>query len=66
MPKGKRIQVKFLDFGFSLSLTCPGDFLKVYDGGGSSDDAVSEKYYAYERRLPAAFNSSRRYLYVNF
>ena len=33
VPKGKRIQVKFLDFGFPYSLTCPGDFLKVYDGG---------------------------------
>ena len=65
MPKGKRIQVKFLDFGFSHSLTCPGDFFKVYDGG-NSDDAVSEKYCAYERRLPAAFNLSGRYLYVNF
>ena len=65
MPEGKRIQVKFLDFGFPYSLTCPGDFLKVYDGG-SSDDAVSVKYYAYGRRLPAAFNSSGRYLYLNF
>lgn len=65
VPEGKRIQVKFLDFGFPYSLTCPGDFLKVYDGR-SSDDAISEKYYAYGRRLPAAFNSSGRYLYFNF
>ena len=65
VPEGKRIQVKFLDFGFPYSLTCPGDFLKVYNGG-SSDDAVSVKYYAYGRRLPAAFNSSGRYLYLNF
>ena len=65
VPEGKRIQVKFLDFGFPYSRSCPGDFLKVYDGR-SSDDAVSEKYYAYGRRLPAAFNSSGRYLYLNF
>ena len=65
VPEGKCIQVKFLDFEFPYSLTCPGDFLKVYDGG-SSDDAVSEKYCAYERRLLAASISSGRYLYVNF
>ena len=65
MPEGKRIQVRFLDYGFPYGLTCPGDFLTVYDGR-SSDDAVSEKYYGCGRRLPAAFNSTGRYLYLNF
>ena len=32
VPEGKRVQVKFFDFGFPYSITCPGDFLKVYDG----------------------------------
>ena len=65
VPEGKRIQVNFLDYGFPYGHTCPGDFLTVYDGR-SSYDAVSEKYYGYGRRLPAAFNSSGRYLYLNF
>ena len=65
VPEGKRIQVNFLDYGFPYSLTCPGDFLTVYDGR-TLDDAVSEKYYGYGRRLPAAFNSSGRYLYFKF
>ena len=64
VPEGKRIQVKFLDFGFPYSITCPGDFLKVYDGK-SIDDAASEKYYNGNAR-PAAFNSTGRYLYLNF
>ena len=64
VPEGKRVQVKFFDFGFPYSITCPGDFLKVYDGK-SIDDAASEKYYNGNVR-PASFNSTGRYLYLNF
>ena len=43
MPKGKYIQVKFVNFGFPYSITCPRNLLKVY-GGESVDDAASKKY----------------------
>lgn len=43
VPKGKYIQVKFVNFGYPDSITCPRNLLKVY-GGESVDDATSEKY----------------------
>ena len=43
VPKGKYIQVRFVNFGYPYSITCPRNLLKVY-GGESVDDAASEKY----------------------
>ena len=43
VPKGKYIQVKFVNFGYPDSITCPRNLLKMY-GGESVDDAASEKY----------------------
>ena len=63
VPKGKYIQVKFVNFGYPDSITCPRNLLKVY-GGESADDAASEKYNGNVR--PTAFNSNGRYLYPNF